>query len=225
VKVYIGHDEREADAYRVCEASMRSTALGALDIQPISRLTLGDLYARPTVRRDDGSLFDPISNAPMSTDFAIARFFIPLIQKEGWALFCDCDFLWRAPVEELMQLADERYPVMCVHHEPYPTAVLKMDGQFQVPYRRKNWSSLMLINCARWQDSGYAQRVNRTRGILLHQFTGYNVGALSLEWNWLVGLSPPVRRVRAAHFTLGVPSMPGYENVEFADEWRVYGNS
>jgi hypothetical protein len=37
----------------------------------------------------------------------------------------------------------------------------------------------------------------------------------------LVGEYPPNPNAAVAHFTLGVPTMKGYEDCEFADEWRA----
>jgi hypothetical protein len=36
---------------------------------------------------------------------------------EGWALFVNCDFLYTADLWELVELIDDQYAVMCVHHD------------------------------------------------------------------------------------------------------------
>ena len=46
------------------------------------------------------------------------------------------------------------------------------------------------------------------------------IGSLPERWNWLEGYSPADLEPAAVHFTRGIPSMPGYENVPYADEWR-----
>ncbi len=66
---------------------------------------------------------------------------------QGWALFCDCDFLWLGDVAELLKFADATKALHCVQHDYRPTETTKMDGQVQTVYPRKNWSSLMLFNC------------------------------------------------------------------------------
>ena len=64
----------------------------------------------------------------------------------GWALFIDSDIILE-DVDNLFALADEKYAVMCVQHDYKPKPGLKMDGQLQTVYPRKNWSSVVLWNC------------------------------------------------------------------------------
>src|SRR5688572_20060178 len=138
--IFIGFDHREAQAYAVCRASIESR----LTLQiPIYGIVLDDmreagLYTRKTETRD-GKMWDTISNAPMSTEFAITRFLTPHLakmyskpgQSTGWALFMDCDMLIRENLVRLFELADPRYAVMCVKHRHTPPPGVKMDGQAQ----------------------------------------------------------------------------------------------
>jgi hypothetical protein len=210
----------------VCIASLRAHARESFAVQPINSRLLGSIYYRPEKRHGDGTRWDVISNAPMATEFSIARFFVHHLQRNGWALYCDCDFLFRAPVEELFALADPRYAVMVVKHPEFSGGGVKMDGQRQTSYPRKNWSSLMLINCGHPAVQSLSVRaLNETSGLSLHQFlwaSEDDIGALPFEWNVLVGVSADYPAPKAAHFTLGVPSMKGYEDQPFADEWRSY---
>ena len=48
-----------------------------------------------------------------------------------------------------------------------------------------------------------------------------DIGAIDSSWNWLVGHSDDSIEPKSVHFTEGVPDMPGYENVRYADEWRA----
>ena len=122
LKVFVGYDRREVAAYQVCVASLIGRASIRLDIAPLLEpdLRARGLYRRPQEERG-GQLWDAISAAPMSTEFALTRFLVPhLAGYGGWALFCDCDFLWRADVAELLALADPRYAVLCVKHDHQP---------------------------------------------------------------------------------------------------------
>jgi hypothetical protein len=229
MKIYIGYDPREAEAYHVCVASLiRHNLSGrALDVTPINYRLLGkNLYTRPTERRN-GVLWDVLSGAPMATEFSLARFWVPhLNHRHQWALFMDCDFMFRADVSELMGLVDSRYAVQVVQHAPYTDADTKMDNQPQTRYARKNWSSLMLFNCFHENTQAlHPENLNLIRGIDLHQFgwcRDEEIGALHPEWNWLEGISDPAINPKAVHFTRGIPSMPGYENSAYAEEWREY---
>jgi hypothetical protein len=225
LRVFIGYDPREAEAYRVAEHSIRRHASIRVDVQPLilDQLQQAGLYKRPTERRE-GRLWDGISAAPMATEFALTRFLVPhLAGYRGWALYFDCDFLWRDDVAELLAFADERYALMCVPHAHRSNSTAKMDGQVQTDYYRKNWSSLMLVNCAHLAHAGQLDRVNRWPGLWLHQFRwtqAEDVGWLPEAWNWLEGISKPLAATCAVHYTRGLPSMPGYENSAFAAEWR-----
>jgi len=172
----------------------------------------------------------------MSTEFALARFFVPLLaakvgRREGWAVFCDCDFLWLADIAELLDSADATEALCCVQHRHEPLEALKMDGQAQTRYARKNWSSLMLFNLAHPAHERLTlETLNGVPGRDLHRFCWLSddeIGALPMDWNWLEGSSPlgaAGELPRAVHFTRGGPWMAGWENVQFADLWRAeYG--
>lgn len=224
--VFIGYDHREVDAYRACVESLTAHARGRFTVHPVSYLFLGTLYRRPVVRTERG-FWDPISKAPMSTEFSLARFWVPFLKQSGPALYCDGDFMFRAPIEELFELFDERYAVQVVKHEYTPVEASKMDGQLQTAYPRKNWSSLMLFNSdmvlGATADEEFLTMLNSANGLGLHQLHWLPdtlIGALPAEWNWLAGVNPPNPNPKAVHYTLGIPRMRGYENAPFAEEWH-----
>ena len=223
MKVYIGQDDAEPEAYAVAEASLRGRSTIPVDVTPlnITRLAEVGLLRRPRDTR--GHRYDILSNAPASTDFAISRFLVPILAQSGWALFVDCDVIFKANIAELLALADERYALMCVQHAYSPSTGSKMDSQVQTRYPRKNWSSVMLFNC----DHPANRRlslvdVQERRGFDLHQFYWLNdaeIGALPAEWNWLVGEQPEPAFPKIAHFTLGGPFTPGWQGGEYDSLW------
>src|SRR3546814_2133559 len=91
--------------------------------------------------RRDGRLWDVISEVPMSTEHAIARFLVSHLAGSGWALFTDGDVLARGKLARLFACADDRYAVMCVPHSHEPPEGEKMAGKEQHRYARKKWSS------------------------------------------------------------------------------------
>lgn len=160
----------------------------------------------------------------MSTDHAIARFFIPyLCQYQGWALFTDGDVLFRDDVLQLFALADERYAVQVVQHPPLLEEGDKKAGHVQQSYRRKNWSSVVLWNCGHQANRVLTIDVlNAWPGRDLHGFTWLAddlIGELPARWNHLVGVNPPSADPAIVHFTKGTPDMPGHEADAFAGEW------
>ena len=224
--VFVGFDPREADAFAVARSSIRRHMTIPV---PVYGVVLDDLrrkglYWRETERRD-GRLWDTISGAPMSTEFAISRFLVPVVAKTKWALFVDADVMARTNVARLIDIADDSFAVMCVKHDFAPPEGVKMDGQAQLPYPRKNWSSVVLWNLDHEANRNItAGMVNELPGRDLHRFCWLedeHIGELPARWNHLVGHHEPTPDAAIVHFTDGVPSMPGYEESAFADEWRA----
>jgi hypothetical protein len=226
-RVWIGWDVEQARAWDVAALScIQQNAPAAVDVR---RLALPDvraagLYYRPMMRSVHG-YYDKISEAPMSTGHAIARFLVPrLAEYSGWALFTDGDVLFRRPVDALFALADPRFAVQVVQHPDYvPPAATKMEGQVQTRYPRKNWSSVILFNCGHPANAALTPAlVNTLPGRDLHRFCWLDdalVGALPPEWNVLLGRAAPAVDPAIAHFTEGLPDLPGYEHAPFAGEW------
>ncbi|MFN4283648.1 MAG: glycosyltransferase [Alphaproteobacteria bacterium] len=214
-RIYIGWDSREQIAYEVCRSSLLRHASIPLEILPLKQqdMRARGLYARPP---------DPLA----STEFTYTRFFVPhLAGYEGWALFCDCDFLWTADVAALVRLADPRYGALCVQHDYRPPETVKMDGAVQTVYPRKNWSSLILFNCAHPQTRRLSPDVaNRESGAFLHRFQWLDdaaIGALPETWNWLEGwcAKPAAGLPSAIHYTRGGPWFDNWRHVDYAAEW------
>ena len=177
-------------------------------------------------RWEDGVKVDTRDGKPFSTDFAFTRFLVPAMQMyQGWALFCDCDFLFLADIARLFDMADPQYAVQVVKHNHDPKEQVKMDGQKQQKYLRKNWSSLMLWNCAHPSNKFLTTAaVNNEPGQWLHAFgwlRDEEIGSLPETWNHLAGVSEPVEGITpaAVHYTLGGPWMAGHEDGPYAGLW------
>jgi lipopolysaccharide biosynthesis glycosyltransferase len=232
LSVYIGFEPREAAAFAVARWSAirrMSTSL------PLNGLVLEDvqlrgLYRRPIEWRDGPAgrriMWDPLSKAPMSTQHANARFLVPHLAKHGWALFMDGDVLVRGNLCRLFEGLDRSKALYCVKHPNMPPEGLKMDGQAQLQYARKNWSSVMIFNCDHEANAALTLGViNAVPGRDLHRFfwlTDDQIGELPREWNWLVRQSPAIEEPKIVHFTEGTPDMPGYEADPYTDEWRAW---
>ena len=105
-----------------------------------------------------------------STEFSNARFMVPaLCNYDGWAIFMDCDMLMLDDIGNLWDLRDDDYAVMCVHHDHVPKEETKFLGQPQTKFEKKNWSSVMLMNCAKC-SALTPEYVNEATGLALHRF-------------------------------------------------------
>jgi hypothetical protein len=132
--------------------------------------------------------------------------------------------LMRADVAELWQLRDHNVAIQVCKHEYTPRSSLKFFNQIQTSYPKKNWSSLMLINCARCTQLT-PDFVNTAPGLDLHQFKwveDHLVGDIPLEWNWLVGEYEWKKDVKNIHFTEGGPYLASYQDCDYADDWFEY---
>jgi lipopolysaccharide biosynthesis glycosyltransferase len=233
--IFIGWDPREASAFAVARSSVRRMIGRHI---PVSGLVLEELQSRNFYRRpmstrvnSEGRLemIDNLSiradyDGRISTQHAIARFLVPKLAGYGWALFMDGDMLVRSEMGSLFRDLDGRYAVYCVKHNHVPTSTVKMDGQEQTQYSRKNWSSFMIFNCKHKSNKKLTYEIiNSLPGRDLHRFCWLEddeIGELGPEWNFLVGHSDPNIDPKIVHFTDGVPDMPGYEDVPYAGEWR-----
>lgn len=222
MKIFIGYDQREDAAYEVAAQSVRSFGHEPTPLYE-ERLRYSGMLTRPVDTR--GQRWDMNSSAPQATDFAIARFWVPLLAHSGWALFADCDTVFLRDPDELEKVMDERYAVMVVKHMLKNFGgTTKMDGQAQSAYPRKLWSSVALYNCDHPANRRLnLQMLNQWPGRDLHAFkwlADEEIGALSPEWNWLVGLQPKPEQPAIAHYTLGTPNMPGHEHDDHAEIWQ-----
>ena len=157
IRVFIGYDAREAIAFSVLEHSIHRRASAPVAIAPVMLDQLKAVYRRER-------------NPLQSTDFSFSRFLTPwLCGYEGWAVFMDCDQLVLDDIAKLWALRDERYAVQVVKHNHVPKEQVKFLGEKQSKYEKKNWSSVMLMNCAKCRALT-PEYVNTASGLELHQF-------------------------------------------------------
>jgi len=212
IRVFIGFDSAEDVSFSVLAHSIHARASAPVAITPVMLAQLKDVYRRA-------------HNPLQSTEFSFSRFLTPwLAGYEGWAVFMDCDMLMREDIAGLWKLRDERFAVQVVKHIHVPKEAVKFNDHTQTKYEKKNWSSVMLMNCARCKALT-PEYVNNASGLELHQFKWLEseelIGALPAKWNHLVSYDPPRPDAALAHFTIGGPWFKEYEDCEFADEWRA----
>jgi len=215
--VYIGYDTREDIAYQVSKYSILSKSQH-IKVNP---LKLNELKDKKIYWREEDKLG--------STEFTFSRFLVPELNKfEGWALFCDCDILFLEDINNLFNLTDEKYAVMCVKHDYKPKEGIKMDGKAQTLYPRKNWSSLVLWNCSHPSNKLVNKELinsPETTGKYLHRFSWLKdeeVGSLPHHWNWLAGWykEPEDGSPKAIHYTEGGPWFENYRHCEYHQTWK-----
>jgi len=212
LRVFIGYDHAESVAFHTLCSSIWRHASVPVAITPISLHTLADVLDRPR---------DPMQ----SNEFAFSRFLVPyLCGYEGRAVFMDCDMLVSDDILNLFAYADDDYAVQVVKHNHVPETTVKYLGTTQTKYEKKNWTSVMLFNCAECKALT-PEYVNTAPGLDLHQFKwlegDHRIGDLPLEWNFLVDYYPTrdYATISNAHFTEGGPYFQAYRDCSYSREW------
>ena len=213
MKVFIGYDPREDIAWQVCRHAILRHGPG-IDVQPLRQeeLRAAGLYTRPP-------------DLAASTAFSLTRFLTPHLAGGGWSLFADCDILFTADLRRILEGVDPAKAVHVAQHDYVPRQSVKMDGQVQARYPRKNWSSLMLFNGAHPAVRALTPEVvNTATPAHLHrlEWAGGDaaIGALDPAWNFLVGEYPvPARVPLGIHYTNGGPWFAETQEVDYGARW------
>jgi len=213
MRIFIGWDSREQIAFHVLTQSiLKHTSIPVAFIPLVqSTLRAAGLYRRPRGFNE-------------STEFSLTRFLVPyLAGYAGMAIFMDCDMLCQADIAGLLTTARQQpgKAVWVCQHEYTPKSGKKFLGQAQTAYPRKNWSSLMVFDCARCPRLT-PDYVNTASGVDLHRFVWLPdeaIGALPLTYNWLVGEYPENKNAQFLHYTLGGPWFPEYREGIQAEAW------
>ena len=211
IRIVIGFDQREAVAYHTFCQSILERASAPVSFTP---LVLGSLKGFSETHTDG-------SNA-----FIYSRFLTPwLMDFNGWAIFADGDMICLDDIAKLWALRDKTKAVQVVQHNYQTKALDKYLGNKNENYPRKNWSSLILWNCAHPKHKLLTPEfVMKQTGAFLHRFTWLedaDVGALPKEWNWLTTEYEDNYQASLLHYTLGTPCFADYKNAEMSDVWHA----
>jgi len=212
--IYMGFDPREACVYHVCCESIIEHARS-----PVSFIPLNEQMLNGFDGQQDGS-----------NSFIYSRYLVPYLNGfHGAAVFLDGDMHVTSDINELIDLFDPRYAVQVVKHDYKTKSHRKYIGtpleNDNVDYPRKNWSSVMIFNCAHPSNRILTPEfVGDAGGAFLHRFQWLKdeeIGELPAEWNHLVTESEP-KDAKLYHHTLGTPGFKEYAQCESARDWNSY---
>lgn len=211
VNIFAGYDPREADGFHVFIQSVIDNTSMPISIIPVHQ-----------------SIFRRMARG--TNQFGDLRFLIPKVMDyKGMAVWMDgSDMMLRSDVKDLIDLYDPFMAVQVVKHDyktksPRKYVGTKMECD-NLDYPRKNWSSVMLINCA--HKNWFNMNIDDP-AIKLHRFEHIEdrfIGELPIEWNHLVGEYPYNPEAKLVHFTLGIPSFYKYAFCDYNMEWDRYSN-
>ena len=170
LNIYIGVDKTHNDIEKITKYSIEkavekswSSGYGAeyskfnpeikyLDVDKISE------YNRPY--------------ANQSTWFTYSRFLIPYLENyEGFSMFVDDDILFQQTPLTMFYFLDPDDAIACIQYPHYEHEETKFDGEVNIDYPCKLWSSLMFFNNGHEDCKKLTpEAVNAWTGKQLHQF-------------------------------------------------------
>jgi lipopolysaccharide biosynthesis glycosyltransferase len=209
----VGFDQREAAAYHTfCQSVIDRTS------EPVAFKPLTLRWLREFKNHAGGT-----------NEFITSRYLIPALEDfRGWAVFADGDMVVAGDLAELWALRDDRFALMCVQHcyttrhaRKYVGTPMEADN---ADYPRKNWSSLMLVNCGHPANQALTlDYVANATPKHLHRFEwlmDHEIGMLPGAWNVLAGEQPVGEDAKLIHHTLGVPGFEHYADADRPGGWH-----
>lgn len=208
INLFGGFDSRESAGYFTFCSSVIRRATKPVSITPLASMGL------------------PVG----SNAFTLSRFLVPaLMGFKGRAIFADAsDMLCQADIAELDALYDERFAVQVVKHPDYVSThqrkYLGTDMECaQSNYGRKNWASVMLMNCAHPAWRGYNPQLLSSRPALhflqFQNLLDSEIGELPAEWNVLVDEGQDMAGAKVLHWSNGIPGFKHYRNGRRSLDW------
>lgn len=215
LSVYIGHDKSHRSGNKflsdISEKSFRD----------ISHKTLDTIYKPFDIKKLDVSEIPeykrPYSN--QSTEFTYSRFLVPFLENyTGYSMFFDDDFIFIKDPSILFYWVDPDVAVSCVQYPEMIFSETKFNGQQNVNYPKKLWSSLMIFNNSHPDCKILTPEiVNEKSGSWLHQFEWTEkVGNIPLKYVHTEGHSGESvdKDCLLIHYTRGGPWI---ENMDVSD--------
>ena len=210
IDIIVGFDQLEAVAYHTfCQSVLDHTS----EMVRFTPLVLNNISNYSETHTDG------------SNQFIYSRFLSPHIMNfSGWVIFADGDMVCQSDIAELWQLRDDSKAVLVCPHNYQTKASKKYLGNKNENYPRKNWSSLILWNCAHPSNKILTPEfIKNAKGSFLHRFSWLSddaIGHIPLTWNWLAIEYSPDPSAHIVHYTLGTPCFKSYADSDMANLWH-----
>ena len=143
---------------------------------------------------------------------------------KGWAVYFDGDMICLKDIKDLLNTCDDNIAIKVVKHNYKTKQKNKYFGQKNEDYPRKNWSSVVLWNCAHPKNKILTPSfVSNHDGAFLHRFKWLedsDIGELEKKWNWLAIEYEEISDPNLIHYTLGTPCFEEYKNTSYSNCWE-----
>ena len=218
LNIYIGYDSRHSDLAELCKKCLAhgiNWGFGGGDIN-------GSMTKwRPEIKFLDISKIPEYTRdyANQSTEFTYSRFLIPYLENyEGFSIFLDDDILFDGSILPMFYFMNPDDAVACIQYDFDKYVDTKFNGEKNVSYPKKLWSSLMIFNNGHEDCKKLTPEVvNTETGKYLHQFEWTD--AISEIPEWFVfteghDTEETKWRPLAVHYTRGGPWIEGMDTSE-----------
>jgi hypothetical protein len=210
IHVFCGFDRRESVGFHVFVSSLLEHASRPVSVHPLSSRGM------------------PVG----SNEFTFSRFLVPwLCGFTGRAIFCDgADMLCLGDIVEVDALFNPGFAVQVVkrpsyrtaHREKYVGTIMQCPN---VDYPRKQWASVMLINCAAPEWRAFTPETLGPmpwRKTLQFEFLrDERIGDLPEKWNRVVDEGDAIEGAALLHWTAGIPAFSHYRDAPGASQWHA----
>lgn len=228
LNIYIGYDSTHNGIEELSKKSL---------IQSINHSIGGGTYVKYSQFMPEIKFLD-VSKIPeytrpyenQSTWFTYSRFLIPYLENyEGFSLFIDDDFLFNKNPLTMFYYLDPDDAVACIKYPEIKHDEKKFDGQVNIDYPCKLWSSMMFFNNGHEDCKKLTPDVvNTWTGKQLHQFEWTDkISAIPEKYIFTEGYDDPDVKwdYSGIHYTRGGPWIDGMDsshinNLEVYNKWK-----
>ena len=208
LNIYIGYDSTMNDLESVCKFSILKSIKDSLGQgQFINYFTF-----EPEIKLLDISKLPDYNReyANQSTEFTYSRFLIPYLENyEGFSIFIDNDFIFKQSILPMFNYLNPNDAVACIKYPHYEHAATKFDGEVNIDYPCKLWSSLMIFNNGHEDCKKLTPEVvNTWTGKQLHQFEWTDkISPIPQKYIFVEGYDNPEEKwnYTGIHYTRGGP--------------------
>jgi len=155
--------------------------------------------------------------ANQSTAFTYSRFLIPYLESyEGFSLFVDNDFIFTKNLLPMFYYLNPDDAVACIKYPHYEHDATKFDGEINIDYPCKLWSSMMFFNNGHEDCKKLTPEVvNTWTGKQLHQFEWTDaISEIPQKYIFVEGYDNPEEKwdYTGIHYTRGGPWIDGMDS-------------
>lgn len=170
--------------------------------------------------------------ANQSTEFTYSRFLIPYLENyEGFSMFVDDDFIFNKNPMPMFYYLGQDDAVACIKYPQIKHDETKFDGEVNIDYPCKLWSSMMFFNNSHPDCKKLTPEVvNTWTGAQLHQFEWTDkIAPIPEKYVFVEGYDDPEVKwdFSAVHYTRGGPWINGMdtEHINNLEHYNKVKNS